>query len=65
MYGELCSVKEITEGVRAVINSRQEQLSDAEVLALIEGLCAQGPPDRRLLIQDQRRIDPRNLQHDA
>ena len=36
MYGELCSVKEITEGVRAVINSKQEQLSDAEVLALIE-----------------------------
>lgn len=36
MYGELCSVKEITEGVRAVINSRQEQLNDAEVLALIE-----------------------------
>lgn len=36
MYGELCSVKEITEGVRAVINSKQEQLSDSEVLALIE-----------------------------
>jgi pilus assembly protein CpaF len=36
MYGELCTVKEITEGVRAVINSRQEQLSDAEVLTLIE-----------------------------
>lgn len=36
MYGELCSVKEITDGVRAVINSRQEQLSDAEVLTLIE-----------------------------
>ncbi|HWQ77678.1 MAG TPA: CpaF family protein [Anaerovoracaceae bacterium] len=36
MYGELCTVKEITEGVRAVINSRPEQLSDAEVLALIE-----------------------------
>jgi pilus assembly protein CpaF len=36
MYGELCSVKEITDGVRAVINSRQQQLSDAEVLALIE-----------------------------
>lgn len=36
MYGELCTVKEITEGVRAVINSKQEQLSDAEVLALIE-----------------------------
>lgn len=36
MYGELCSVKEITEGVRAVINSKQEQLSDAEVLSLIE-----------------------------
>ena len=36
MNRELCSVKEITEGVRAVINSRQEQLSDKEVLALIE-----------------------------
>jgi len=36
MHGELCSVKEITEGVRAVINSKQEQLTDAEVLALIE-----------------------------
>ena len=36
MYGDLCSVKEITEGVRAVINSKKEQLSDAEVLALIE-----------------------------
>lgn len=36
MYGELCTVKEITEGVRTVINSRQEQLSDAEVLTLIE-----------------------------
>jgi pilus assembly protein CpaF len=36
MHGELCTVKEITEGVRAVIISRQEQLSDAEVLALIE-----------------------------
>jgi pilus assembly protein CpaF len=36
MHRELCTVKEITEGVRAVINSRQEQLSDEEVLALIE-----------------------------
>lgn len=36
MYGELCSVKEVTDGVRAVINSKQEQLSDAEVLCLIE-----------------------------
>jgi Flp pilus assembly protein, ATPase CpaF len=36
MYGELSSVKEITEGVRAVINSKQEQLSDSEVLSLIE-----------------------------
>ena len=36
MHGELCSVKEITDGVRAVINSKQKQLSDAEVLALIE-----------------------------
>lgn len=36
MYRELSTVREITEGVRAVINSRQEQLSDSEVLALIE-----------------------------
>lgn len=36
MKGEVGSVKEITEGVRAVINSKQEQLTDAEVLALIE-----------------------------
>jgi pilus assembly protein CpaF len=36
MREEVCSVKEITEGVRAVINSRQEQLTDAEVLSLIE-----------------------------
>lgn len=36
MNSEICSVKEITEGVRAVINSKQKQLSDAEVLSLIE-----------------------------
>ena len=30
------SLKEITENVRAVINSRQEKLTDAEVLELIE-----------------------------
>jgi len=36
MYGEISTVKEITEGVRAVINSRQCQLSDSEVLELIE-----------------------------
>lgn len=31
-----CSIKEITEGVRAVINSKQEQLTDEEILTLIE-----------------------------
>lgn len=36
MQVEISSVKEITEGVRAVINSRQEQLTDEDVLALIE-----------------------------
>ncbi|MDD2190492.1 MAG: CpaF family protein [Eubacteriales bacterium] len=41
MKGEICSVKEITEGVRAVINSKQEQLTDAEVLSLIEDYVLQ------------------------
>lgn len=36
MYGELKTIKEITEGVREVINSRQDQLTDEQVLALIE-----------------------------
>ncbi|MEL7654624.1 MAG: CpaF family protein [Bacillota bacterium] len=36
MSVEISSVKEITDGVRAVINSRQEQLSDEDVLSLIE-----------------------------
>ena len=36
MKGESNSVKEITEGVRNIVNSKQEQLSDNEVLALIE-----------------------------
>lgn len=36
MHGETCTIKEITEGVRSVINSRQEQLTDSEVLELIE-----------------------------
>ena len=31
-----CSIKEITEGVRSVINSKQEQLTDEEILTLIE-----------------------------
>jgi pilus assembly protein CpaF len=36
MKSETYSIKEITEGVRAVINSKQEQLTDNEVMALIE-----------------------------
>ena len=36
MIGELCTIKEITEGVRSVINSRGEQLTDEQVLELIE-----------------------------
>lgn len=36
MKSEAYFIKEITEGVRAVINSKQEQLTDDEVLALIE-----------------------------
>ena len=36
MNGEITTLKEITEGVRAVINSRKEHLSDGEVLELIE-----------------------------
>lgn len=31
-----CSIKEITEGVRSVINSKQEHLTDEEILTLIE-----------------------------
>ncbi|MBR0596363.1 CpaF family protein [Sinanaerobacter chloroacetimidivorans] len=36
MKGEFSTIKEITDGVRAVINNKKEQLSDCEVLALIE-----------------------------
>lgn len=36
LSGELCTIKEITEGVRTIINSKEEQLSDGEVLELIE-----------------------------
>lgn len=36
MPRELHNIKEITEGVRAIINSKKEQLSDSQVLALIE-----------------------------
>jgi pilus assembly protein CpaF len=35
-YDTVSTLKEITEGVRAVINNREEKLSDAEVLELIE-----------------------------
>lgn len=35
-YDTVSTLKEITDGVRAVINSREEKLSDAEVLELIE-----------------------------
>jgi pilus assembly protein CpaF len=36
-YDTVSSLKEITDNVRAIINSRAEKLSDAEVLELIEG----------------------------
>lgn len=36
MNGSLSTIKEITEGVRAIINSKEEQLTDGEVLELIE-----------------------------
>lgn len=36
IYDTVSSLKEVTEGVRAVINSREEKLTDAEVLELIE-----------------------------
>lgn len=36
MYGELKTIKEITEGVREVINGYREPLTDEQVLALIE-----------------------------
>jgi pilus assembly protein CpaF len=36
MIGELSTIKEITDGVRSVINSKNEQLSDEQVLELIE-----------------------------
>lgn len=36
-YDTVSSLKEITANVRAVINSREDKLSDAEVLELIEG----------------------------
>ncbi len=36
MSKDIAALREITEGVRAVINNQQEQLSDQEVLALIE-----------------------------
>ncbi|MGI6728020.1 MAG: CpaF family protein [Anaerovoracaceae bacterium] len=35
-YDTVCTLKEITENVRAIINSREEKLSDKEVLELIE-----------------------------
>ncbi len=35
-YDTVSSLKEITENVRAIINSKEEKLSDAEVLDLIE-----------------------------
>ena len=31
-----CSIKEITERIRTVINSKQEHLTDKEILTLIE-----------------------------
>ena len=43
MKTEINSVKEITEGVRAIINSRQEQLSDEDVLTLIEDYVLRDP----------------------
>ena len=36
MSKDIAALREITEGVRAVINNQKEQLSDQEVLALIE-----------------------------
>lgn len=36
------SIREITENVRAVINSKEEKLSDTEVLALIEDVVLHG-----------------------
>lgn len=36
------SIKEITENVRTIINSREEKLSDPEVLALIEDVVLHG-----------------------
>lgn len=35
-YDTVSTLKEITDGVRSIINSREEKLSDAEVLELIE-----------------------------
>ena len=36
MYDSVGTIKQITESVREVINAREEKLSDAEVLELIE-----------------------------
>ncbi|GAB1475442.1 hypothetical protein MASR2M70_02740 [Bacillota bacterium] len=42
-YDGISSLKEITDSVRAVINSRNEKLTDAQVLELIEEYVLHGP----------------------
>lgn len=46
-YETVASLKEITENVRAVINSRKEKLTDAEVLELIEEYVLHGGKTER------------------
>ena len=47
VYEGVSSLKEITDSVRAVINSRNEKLTDAEVLELIEEYVLHGPKTGR------------------
>lgn len=50
------SVKEVTEGVRAVINSMNQRLSDEEVLSLIEDFVLRDPKTSRFDFEKKSEI---------
>lgn len=56
MQRDVFTLKEITEGVRSMINSREEQLSDGEVLELIENFILEDPRTECLNFREKSEV---------
>ncbi|MDF2655121.1 MAG: pilus assembly protein [Bacillota bacterium] len=56
MQRDVFTLKEITEGVRSMINSREEQLSDGEVFELIENFILEDPRTECLNFREKSEV---------